>query len=152
MSQVILDIYGVPKPQGSKRAWVQGGRARMAESAGEALRTWREDVKQAALAALPADCPYAGPVWTELSFYMPRPLSHWGTGRNAGVLKPSAPDYAPTRPDIDKLVRATLDALKDAGVYRDDGQVVALHVAKYYVPQQRGPGAWILVQPDRSIL
>ena len=36
------------------------------------------------------------------------------------------------RPDIDKLARAILDALTDARVWPDDGQVVTMHVEKRY--------------------
>ena len=32
-----------------------------------------------------------GPVSVTVDFYLPRPKSHYGTGRNAGALKPSAP-------------------------------------------------------------
>ena len=48
----------------------------------------------------------------DLLFRFPRPRSHFGTGRNAGQLKPSAPFYVRTRPDLDKLARAVGDALR----------------------------------------
>jgi crossover junction endodeoxyribonuclease RusA len=36
------------------------------------------------------------------------------------------------RPDLDKLVRAVLDALSEAGVWRDDAQVVSVVARKAY--------------------
>ena len=52
-----------------------------------------------------------GPVIVTVDFYLPRPKSHYGTGRNAGALKPSAPAEHLTMPDLDKLTRAVGDAL-----------------------------------------
>lgn len=63
------------------------------------------------------------PVVIEMIFYRPRPSGHFGTGRNAGVLKDSAPPFPSTKPDVDKLERAILDALKGVA-WSDDGQVI----------------------------
>ena len=43
---------------------------------------------------------------------------------------PLAKVYADTKPDLDKLTRAVLDSLTDAGVFTDDSRVVWLNVAK----------------------
>lgn len=96
----------------------------------EKLDPWRARVTAAArnwAHALPA-----GPVDVELTFSMPRPKDHYGTGRNAAVLKPSAPAYPTTKPDLDKLVRAILDALTEARVYPDDSCVVDVYARKRY--------------------
>ena len=47
-------------------------------------------------------------------------------------LLPSAPAEHTVRPDADKLARSLLDAISDAGVWRDDAQVAELHVRKVY--------------------
>jgi Holliday junction resolvase RusA-like endonuclease len=59
-------------------------------------------------------------------FYVPRPKSHFGTGRNAKILKDSAPAYPTSRNlgDWDKLARAVGDALTQAKVIADDKLVV----------------------------
>ena len=53
------------------------------------------------------------PVKADIEFVFPRPKSHYGSGKNADVLKPSAPKHCVSRGngDIDKLSRSTLDGL-----------------------------------------
>lgn len=66
-----------------------------------------------------------------VDFYQPRPQSHYRTGRNAGILRDDAPTAPAKRPDVDKLLRAVLDALKNVA-YGDDGQVVAVVARKNF--------------------
>ena len=79
------------------------------------------------------------------TFRLPRPKGHYGTGRNAGLLKPSAPWYPAGRPDLDKLLRSTLDALGEAGIWGDDAQVVTIAASKHYTSDYEPPGATIRV-------
>ena len=58
-----------------------------------------------------------------LLFTRTRPKSHFGTGKNAGILKASAPDSPSSKPDLTKLVRAVEDSLTGI-VWKDDAQVV----------------------------
>jgi len=72
------------------------------------------------------------PIILSLDFRMPRPKSHYGTGKNAATLKPSAPHLHTSTPDIDKLIRCTMDALTGIA-WKDDRQVAWLHhVSKNY--------------------
>lgn len=66
-----------------------------------------------------------------LRFYTARNVGHFGTGRNAGLLKDSAPAKPAKRPDVDKWSRQVLDAMTGV-VYADDGQVVSLLAVKEY--------------------
>jgi Holliday junction resolvase RusA-like endonuclease len=50
------------------------------------------------------------------------------------------------RPDLDKLLRSTLDGLTDAGVWRDDSQVVSISAAKVYAKNGDTPGVIIEVE------
>jgi len=89
-----------------------------------------------------------GPVFLSIDFWMPRPKSHYRTGKFAGELKPDALVYCPTTPDIDKLVRCTLDGLsvKCGGcVIADDSLVVKLLCEKRYITANEGVGAQIRV-------
>lgn len=148
-----ITVYGTPAPQGSKR---HVGNGVMIESS-KKVRPWRQDVKHAALLALGSDddCLTPGcectdaPNWTpdeplrvDVTFYLPRPRGHYGTGRNATSLKPSAPTQPYTKPDIDKLLRSTLDALGEAGLWTDDSRVATIHAEKRYA-DERPPGALI---------
>jgi crossover junction endodeoxyribonuclease RusA len=143
----LLTVHGTPAPQGSKNRNAAGA---LYESSA-AVKPWREAVKFAALDALHHDDAWTaldGPVWLDTQFTLRRPKHHYGTGRNAGRLKPSAPPYPTGVPDLDKLVRSTQDALKDAGVLADDSVVASLSASKVYVlwgDALRTPGAVIKV-------
>jgi Holliday junction resolvase RusA-like endonuclease len=79
---------------------------------------------------------WRGPVHLRIAFGLPRPKGHFGTGRNAGTVKPSAPPFPAVKPDVDKLSRAVMDALRGV-VYADDAQVVAKVVSKHYDERAR---------------
>lgn len=136
MTVLTITVHGMPAPQGSKRIVMAGGkaggRAILAEDSAR-VRPWREAVKEAALKARDGLwMPVSGPIELEVSFSFPRPKGHFGTGRNAGKLRLSAPSYPAGPPDLSKLVRSTEDALTEAGVWRDDRLVVTVHAHKYY--------------------
>lgn len=114
---------GTPAPQGSKKGFVRGGRAVLVESSAK-VKPWREDVRTASQKAMGGDWePISGPVAVHATFWLRRPISAPKTRRTFPV----------TQPDLDKLVRSTMDALTSAGVYRDDSVAVELHIRKRYV-------------------
>jgi len=140
VSALTIDVLGTPAPQGSKKGFYNPklGRVQIVEDAKQKTRTWRQDVLTAAVDAQPDDWQAIdGPVWVEVCFYFKRPAAHFGTGRNAGALKDSAPSHPAVKPDIDKVLRATLDGLANAGCYVNDSRVVSVTVEKRYVDQQR---------------
>ena len=133
MSTLTIRVNGQPAPQGSKRGFVVKGRVVMAESSVK-VKPWRQDVAAAATDAA-AEAGWvapAGPIEVITTFYLPRPRYHYRTGKRAGELKPTAPVLVDKKPDLDKLVRATLDALTTAGVIRDDSQISFLSASKVY--------------------
>ena len=103
-------VLGLPAPQGSK---THVGDGRMVESS-KRVKPWRRQV-----AAAYADRNFGdmldGPVSIIVDFYLPRPKAHYGTGRNRGQLRPSAPTRPAVKPDVDKLARA-VDQPIDAAV------------------------------------
>lgn len=115
-------VPGVPVPQGSKMPW--GGEAN------PHVKSWRASVAAVATDAMPGG-PIDGPVNVIADFYFPRPKAHYGSGRNAARLKPTAPRWHTSTPDLDKLQRALGDAMKGT-VLRDDSQVASWHVRKLY--------------------
>jgi Holliday junction resolvase RusA-like endonuclease len=120
---LVIVVHGIPGPQGSK---THKGGGRMVESSAK-VKPWRVAVVEAAVEArqkVEGFQPIAGAVALSMTFTVARTKGHFGTGRNAGVLRPSAPRRPAVRPDLSKLVRATEDALTTALVYRDDAQVV----------------------------
>lgn len=149
---LVFDVEGTPTPQGSKKAFARTNKdtgkttVTLVESAGERLKVWRAEIVAAAMVAkVKAGWgPANGPVVVDLVFYLPRPKAHYGSGRNAGVLKDSSPAVPTTKPDGDKLTRAALDALTTAAVYRDDSQVVDVRARKRFA-DGREPGARVTV-------
>jgi Holliday junction resolvase RusA-like endonuclease len=142
-------VVGTPRPQGSKKAFYNAklGRALVVDDNDVKLRTWRQDVVSATVAAIrAARFEKAAPqtaLGVTITFMMPRPKGHWRTGRNAHLLRDDVSAYPSTKPDGDKLLRATMDAMRDAGVYVDDAQVVDYEVHKRWASER--PGALIEV-------
>lgn len=132
-------VNGTPVPQGSGFAVSKHGQVFNPRSA--AVKPWREAVRAETQRA--AEVPMAGPVVVSILFRLRRPKSHYRTGRNAHLLKDSAPRYPDGKPDIDKLTRAVLDGLTEGGAFWDDAQVVSLAVDKHYGAT---PGADITVE------
>jgi len=133
MTELVITVYGIPAPQGSKR---HVGNGVMVESS-KKVKPWREDVRAAALQAYANDQGIVlhtrtQPIRVDITFTLPRPKGHYRTGRNAHLLRDNAPQWPATKPDIDKLARSTLDALGSAGIYHDDAQVARLYVTKEY--------------------
>jgi len=147
VTSLFLTVAGLPAPQGSKR---HVGRGVMVESS-KKVKPWRDAVRGEAAAAMLAQglARFDGPLQLIVTFYFPRPASHYGTGRNAGVLKASAPAAPAVMPDLSKLVRSTEDALTDAGVWADDSRVVLVEARKRYAnpPVSIVQGAAIEVRP-----
>jgi len=119
-------IPGAAAPQGSKRAIrLRTGRTVLVESSAR-VKPFR------AVAALTATeawqrPPTADAVGLEVAFRFVRPKSHH---KADGSLRAGAP-LTPGKPDIDKLLRALLDALTGV-IYVDDAQVACIWATKEY--------------------
>jgi len=152
---ITLRVDGEPAPQGSKSIVSRGGRTWMIEKSRK-VGPWRDAIKAAAMVVwreqepefgLPGAqiAPAAGPLGVSITFWLKRPRAHYRTGRNAHLLKDAAPQFPATRPDLDKLIRSTLDGLKAGGIYGDDGQVVEVTAVKLYC-NGNSPGARIRIR------
>lgn len=127
-SLVSFDVFGKAEPAGSKKAVPQGERWGVVDANANA-KDWKRTVAQVA-AEHQAEL-LEGPLAVELIFYVPRPKGHYGTGRNAGTVRPSAPAHPTTRPDVLKLARGVEDALTGV-IWRDDAQIVDERLVKRY--------------------
>lgn len=76
------------------------------------------------------------PLKVELNFCLPRPRSHYGTGRNANLLKKTAPTRYIKKPDIDNLVKFVFDSL-NCIFWRDDTQICVVKAYKQYSDRPR---------------
>jgi Holliday junction resolvase RusA-like endonuclease len=126
---IAFEVPGVPQPQGSTRAFKHRSSGRVVVTSDNArLRPWRDAVCWHARQALAGRQPLGGAVVVTLDFRFTRPAGHFGKRG----LRPSAPREHVVRPDLDKLARSTLDALSEAGIWRDDAQVVEVRARKGY--------------------
>jgi Holliday junction resolvase RusA-like endonuclease len=158
MTALMVTVWGTPAPQGSKHARpiytgrgeqkVFTGKVAQVESSKTRVAMWRQDVvaeTRRATQALSWET-LTGPVEVIIHFALARPKAHYRTGRNSHLLRDNAPLYPTHAPDIDKTVRATLDALTTAGVWRDDGQISHLVATKDFCDElATRPGAFITV-------
>ncbi len=128
-----LVILGKPKAQGRPRARNTSRFVQVYDDPKSAKEKYRLEVivqEQAPEKLL--DCPLR----VDLNFYLPRPKGHYGTGRNAGVLKASAPNHHTKKPDIDNLRKLVMDALTNV-FWRDDSLVCEGRTQKYYSDMPR---------------
>jgi crossover junction endodeoxyribonuclease RusA len=126
-------VYGTPRPQGSMRSFRHRLTSQVVTTSdNKHLKPWRQEVAQMAVLQR-AQLIETGPVALGLRFYFKRPKS-----------APKSRIYPTVKPDLDKTIRAILDALKGI-IYGDDSQVVRFdHVEKLYDNVER---AEIQVRP-----
>jgi len=135
-------IYGRPKPQPRPRAFARGGRAGVynPKNADE----WKAQIAHGLVKYANKDL--KNPFFLRLDFYMPRPKSHYGTGRNAGKLKGSAPYQHIRTPDIDNLTKAVMDAITVLNIWHDDSQVMSVHACKSWSEKPEMAGVDITIK------
>jgi Holliday junction resolvase RusA-like endonuclease len=125
-------VPGIPVPQGSKTARVihtpKGPIASIYNDNDKVLKPWRKTVTAIAAAARTGER-IEGAVQVVLEFRFVRP-------------KTVKREHPTVKPDVDKLMRALLDGITDAGLWRDDSQVVRAVVEKVYADE---PGVRVQV-------
>lgn len=152
MWQEILSFHvaGRPQQRGSKvPIRLKNGRTVVKDSNEKSVE-WMRIVTQQAADAWGARELLREPVALSFRFFFARPQSHYGTGRNSGKLKPSAPAFHAQSPDLAKLIRAAEDALTGI-VYQDDKLVVAYltPTARYWTEGAEGAEITVFVDvPD----
>ena len=126
-------IAGTVAGQGSKRfvGVSNAGRGILIEQSTR-VKPWRQAVV-AAFKRLSVPM-IKGAVEVEMTFSFARPKS-------------AKRKYPSVAPDADKCVRATSDALTQAGAWEDDARVVILSARKVYATDAFPPGALIRLRP-----
>ena len=135
IQEISFFVAGTPRPQGSKHAFRHRstGKIVLVESAGQALKKWRDLIESQALLQSQID----SAVVVDLGFFFARPKSHWGRGVDtSGSLRRGAPIYPTGRPDVDKLCRAVLDSI--SCICGNDSRVVDLRARKHYATDSPG--------------
>ena len=80
--------------------------------------------------------PYDCALIVRIEAFFARTKGHFGTGRNEGVLKKSAPEHMTKKPDIDNCAKSIIDALNGAA-FTDDKLIATLSVSKSYSSRPR---------------
>jgi len=133
---------------GDERAFVT-----VTDTNNKRLKKRAEEVRDQVLPAMVAQgfhTPEANtPLAVEAVFYEPRIKGHYGTGRNADLLKASARQYPTKAPDTTKIWRGLEDSLTGL-LWEDDSDVVDQRAGAYYVgkddPYRTELRLWIM--PD----
>lgn len=143
--RLIIEVFGRPAPQGSKEL---GGAGQLRESSAY-LPAWRTAVKIAAYKAYQAAGidPHALPVFPAgVPLHVERCVFYMAPEQGA----------ATNKPDIDKLLRSTLDALggaygKSARMFADDSQIVRIDGLRKIGTESRSGGrlgAYIIISDE----
>lgn len=154
---ITIRVIGTPAPQGSKkpRPIYRGSKKNgtreftgkvTLEEMSPNLAAWREAVQRDAQAAVerynriqemyPVPAPFQAliePAQVWINFLITRPKS---------AKRP----FPSVTPDLDKLVRSTLDGLTIAGILSDDKIVCGLLACKHYADPDQDPGAVVVVK------
>lgn len=125
-----FEVLGIPAPQGSKRAFVANGKARMRDMGGTKAVAWRDSVAAAARdVAGHADinAPLDGVLVLDVQFRFPMPASRPKKIRALGEWPKT------TTPDLDKLLRSIGDGLQAGGLIADDARFWSTSATKLEV-------------------
>lgn len=138
---LVFRVNGLPVAKGSTRAFLPKGSVRpIITSTSRNLKSWEQIIRLTSSAAADAAkwrVPGRDiPIGVSVSVALPRPKS-----------LPRKQESHTKKPDLDKLVRAVLDALTGIG-YEDDSQVVMLDAVKEYVRDGQMPGVLVCVMTD----
>jgi Holliday junction resolvase RusA-like endonuclease len=124
-----LFVLGVPKAQPRPRM-TASGHVYNPDSAD----AWKETVRSAFVFFHKP--PITNPVRLRVNFFLPRPKA----------MKEGAAVPHTKKPDVDNLLKAVMDSMTAAGVWKDDALVYATEADKWYATGK--PGAQIIVESD----
>lgn len=146
MNPITFYVRGEPKAQPRPRAFARKFGATWQARVYDAgtAEGWKSLVAAAAKPFLPSE-PLTGPLMVELCFHMPRPKSHYRTGKRFRELRDDAPTFHTGKPDRDNLEKAVCDALTQVGMWKDDGQVCDGQIRKLYA--EGSPGCHVTIKP-----
>jgi len=132
-AEVVIRVMGEPVPQGSVRAFVTKSGRPIITHSNKNTKEWRQRIATEGQAKRPIHWDMDQAILLNIDFLMPRPKS---------LPKKVIEDVK--RPDLDKLIRAVMDAL--TGIfYQDDSQVIHIFASKKYVGKNDTPGVTITV-------
>lgn len=142
--RIDLEIPGIPIAQPRVKATAFGSHARVYTPNKNGVLEYKATIRMVAKEAFTCEL-LNGPVRVNCEFVFPRPADHYGTGRNAGAIKASAPIYHTSLRDRDNLDKAVLDALSGV-VLSNDKCVCDGRITKRYVMTGEQPHTKITIR------
>ena len=139
-----LRVRGIPEAQGTARAFVAGGKARIATDSNRQnspIGAWRTAIATEARLEYGDVAASRQPIRIVAELTWPRPKAHYRGATPAKGLRSDAPTWKASKPDADKCARAILDALTGIA-FVDDAQVAELLVRTLWGDM---PGAIIAI-------
>jgi Holliday junction resolvase RusA-like endonuclease len=124
-----LFVNGIPKAQPRPRRGTSGHFYNP-----DSADAWKEIVRTAFGSFHKP--PITDPIRLQVSFFLPRPKAMKGE---------AAVPHA-KKPDVDNLLKALMDSMTAAGVWKDDALVYATDMSKWYAAGKTG--AQIIVESD----
>jgi Holliday junction resolvase RusA-like endonuclease len=124
-----LFVHGIPKAQPRPRMTVSGHVYNP-----DSADVWKEIVRTTFNAFHKP--PITHPIRLQVNFFLPRPKSIKGE-----IAVPHT-----KKPDVDNLLKAVMDSMTAAGVWKDDALVYATEAGKWYASGKIG--AQIIVESD----
>jgi len=131
-----ISFFVPGNPKGQQRHRTTKGGVHYDPSAGD-----KKDFLAKAMEHRPSE-PLDGPLCLVLVCVFPRPKAHFGTGRNAGLLKEGAPWWYPSTPDWDNVGKFVGDTLN--GIFWRDDRLIVL--AAMYEIYGDVPGIGVIVR------
>lgn len=131
ISDITLEILGEPTAQKRHRSVKMGGFTRQYDPSSADKADFLSIVQKQA-----PETPFTTPLNLTLTFYFSRPKSHYKTGKNADVMKDTAPLWHTARPDCDNLAKFVMDALNKV-YWRDDSLICNINIKKQYSDNPR---------------
>jgi Holliday junction resolvase RusA-like endonuclease len=147
---ITILVEGVPAPKGSFRISSRGrGRRPIVRKDSAKTEAWEQSVKWEASHWMRGHerRPFTDRALSMVVYFrMPRPSSHYVHPAGKLIRKSKADSVPSVKPDIDKLLRSTFDALEGV-MYDQDSRIVSVKAHKGYVGQDETPGAVITIEP-----
>ena len=140
MKDMVIKVAGIP---------IAKHRPRFARY-GKHVRTYDDQHTEAGLWFLQAQQQithkFDGPIKLFCEFVFARPKAHFGTGKNKGKLKASAPEHHTKTPDVSNLVKFPEDIL-NGSAWIDDSLITAVVAEKRYCVGSEVPHTLLVVMP-----
>jgi len=144
MTTLSFFVPGEPKTKGSMIP-MRAGNHLTVRPDNKRSKNWENVVATYARLKFRGD-PAEGAIIMNTKFYLPRPKSHYGSGKNADTIKAGKPELPilHSTGDLDKLERCVWDALTGI-IYVDDSQVCGGERNKVYALLGEETGVMITV-------